>query len=119
MTLKAAVPSAALAGYLMEAEAEAGRQGLGLIATSHALNGIAHLVFRGPAGTRERRFAAPAALRERATALGGSVVVRQAESLPPEQVWGPPRPDGALMQRIKQVLDPKNLFNPGGFVAGI
>jgi glycolate oxidase FAD binding subunit len=117
--LKAAVPTSMLAGYLAAAEAEAARHQLGLTATAHALNGIAHLMVRGPAGIRERRIALLQFLRERATALGGSVIVRQSEPLPAEQVWGPPRPDWPLMQRIKAALDPKHIFNPGGFVDGI
>jgi len=119
MTLKATVPGSALAGFLAEAEAAATGHGLALAATAHALNGIAHFLLRSPAGTRERRFALLAALRERAVALGGSVVVLQSEALSPEQVWGPPRPDWALMQSIKQALDPKGVFNPGGYVGGI
>lgn len=34
-------------------------------------------------------------------------------------VWDDPGPAGRLMQRIKAQLDPRNVFNPGRFVAGI
>ncbi len=34
-------------------------------------------------------------------------------------VWDDPGPAGRLMQRIKAQLDPRNLLNPGRFVAGI
>ena len=34
-------------------------------------------------------------------------------------VWGPPRPDVALMREVKNKLDPRNLFNPGRFLDGI
>jgi glycolate oxidase FAD binding subunit len=34
-------------------------------------------------------------------------------------VWGNPRPDNWLMRVVKDKLDPKGLFNPGRFVAGI
>jgi glycolate dehydrogenase FAD-binding subunit len=34
-------------------------------------------------------------------------------------VWGPPRPDVALMREVKNKLDPRNLFNPGRFVDDI
>lgn len=32
-------------------------------------------------------------------------------------IWGPPRPDFALMRRLKSAFDPENLFSPGRFVA--
>src|SRR5207245_10579306 len=34
-------------------------------------------------------------------------------------VWDDPRAAGRIMQRIKAELDPKNVLNPGRFVAGI
>jgi FAD/FMN-containing dehydrogenase len=34
-------------------------------------------------------------------------------------IWGKPRGDYALMRRVKQVLDPRGIFNPGRFVDGI
>jgi glycolate oxidase FAD binding subunit len=34
-------------------------------------------------------------------------------------VWGTPRGDAWLMRQVKQQLDPRRLFNPGRFVAGI
>jgi len=34
-------------------------------------------------------------------------------------VWGAKRPDWPLMQRVKQALDPHNIFAPGRFVGGI
>lgn len=34
-------------------------------------------------------------------------------------VWGRPRDDGWLMRRVKDELDPRQVFNPGRFVAGI
>jgi glycolate oxidase FAD binding subunit len=34
-------------------------------------------------------------------------------------VWGVPGNDVALMQKVKQAIDPRRLFNPGRFVAGI
>jgi glycolate oxidase FAD binding subunit len=33
-------------------------------------------------------------------------------------IWGEPRGDWALMQKVKQAIDPKNLFNPGRFIVG-
>jgi glycolate oxidase FAD binding subunit len=34
-------------------------------------------------------------------------------------VWGMPRGDWPLMRRVKEMLDPRRLFNPGRFVDGI
>lgn len=34
-------------------------------------------------------------------------------------VWGPKRPDFAMMQRIKDSFDPQHIFAPGRFVGGI
>jgi FAD/FMN-containing dehydrogenase len=34
-------------------------------------------------------------------------------------VWGNPRADVWLMKAVKDKLDPRGLFNPGRFVAGI
>ena len=35
------------------------------------------------------------------------------------KIWGPPRPDFALMQKVKQVFDPHGVLSPGRFVGGI
>jgi glycolate oxidase FAD binding subunit len=52
---------------------------------------------------------------------GGNLVVERClpawkTSLP---VWGQPRPDQWFMKTIKKTLDPRSLFNPGRFIAGI
>src|SRR5262249_41842244 len=57
-------------------------------------------------------------LRDLAAPSGGSVVVL---GCPPAwkadfAVWGPPRGNAWLMRRIKEALDPRDLFNPGRFV---
>ncbi|MGB6874749.1 MAG: FAD-binding oxidoreductase [Candidatus Acidiferrales bacterium] len=43
---------------------------------------------------------------------------------PPElkrelNIWGPPREDFLLMQRVKRAFDPHNIFAPGRFVGGL
>ena len=53
-----------------------------------------------------------------ALSLGAHVVIEFAP--PPIQaqldVWGPPRDDYAIMQKLKQSFDPKGILNPGRFV---
>jgi FAD/FMN-containing dehydrogenase len=34
-------------------------------------------------------------------------------------VWGPPRSDFALMEKMKQVFDPHRILNPGRYVGGL
>src|SRR5207248_74746 len=91
-----------------------------LLLQAHAGSGIvigqadAALALEEAAGLLE-------ALRVLATAGQGSVIVQRC---PPAwkrrlSVWGPPRPDIALMRAIKEQLDPGRLFNPGRFVDGI
>jgi glycolate oxidase FAD binding subunit len=62
-----------------------------------------------------------AALRPGLEARGGSLVVERA---PPEvkaqvDVWGDPGQGVALMRGVKAAFDPRGLFAPGRFVAGI
>jgi hypothetical protein len=34
-------------------------------------------------------------------------------------IWGPPREDFSLMQRVKKVFDPQGVLSPGRFVGGL
>ncbi|MFO0966402.1 MAG: FAD-binding protein [Gemmataceae bacterium] len=59
--------------------------------------------------------------RGAAASAGGSVVVVRC---PPEwknalNVWGPPPENAWLLREVKRKFDPRGLFNPGRFVAGI
>jgi glycolate oxidase FAD binding subunit len=87
---------------------------------AHAGNGvvIGHLSpevgFEQAKGTIQR-------LREQAFAAQGNLVLLRC---PPAWkaelgVWGRPRGDWELMRAVKELLDPKRLFNPGRFVGGI
>jgi glycolate oxidase FAD binding subunit len=59
--------------------------------------------------------------RERVAGLGGTLTLQAAPSAIRERVdvWGPPPPALALMQSVKQRLDPQARLAPGRFVGGI
>jgi glycolate oxidase FAD binding subunit len=62
------------------------------------------------------------ALFEKASRCGGSFIVDRMPSILRDAgapIWSPVLPDFALMQRIKQALDPSRMWNPGRFVAGL
>jgi glycolate oxidase FAD binding subunit len=79
-------------------------------------------IVRGHIGgdlTVERAAVILKGLQESATANKGNVVLSHApaawkRSLP---VWGVLRGDAWLMHHVKEVLDPRGIFNPGRFVA--
>lgn len=57
-------------------------------------------------------------LRAAAVADGGNLILSRCPTEAKEQlrVWGEPRPDWAIAERVKQTLDPKRVMNPGRFV---
>lgn len=60
-------------------------------------------------------------LQPAAARAGGSVTVWHADNpgdLTRQAIWGPTRAETAVMRRVKQQFDPKNLLNPGRFVYG-
>ena len=87
----------------------AGIQGLHIHA--HALNGIVI----GSMNTDEDLDATVKVLAGRTGTGSGNLVIRRCptawkKSLP---IWGKPGNDRDLMRRVKQTLDPQNVFNPG------
>jgi glycolate oxidase FAD binding subunit len=87
---------------------------------AHAGNGIVigHL---NPAMTLEEAAPRVRQLLDAAAAHPGNLILLRC---PPAwkkvlPVWGNPRPDNWLMKVVKDKLDPRGLFNPGQFVAGI
>jgi glycolate oxidase FAD binding subunit len=57
-------------------------------------------------------------LRPIAVAAGGLMTVLATPAdieLAPAEIWGPPRPGGALMRSIQQRFDPAGILNPGKF----
>jgi glycolate oxidase FAD binding subunit len=84
---------------------------------AHAGNGIvrAHAL-----GALERDAVGRALdrLRARAVEDGGNLILPRCptEWKAALRVWGEPRPDWALAQRVKAALDPSDVMNPGRFI---
>jgi glycolate oxidase FAD binding subunit len=59
-------------------------------------------------------------LRRLAVRHRGNLIITRcpADWKPQLPIWGEPRGDWALMKKVKQAIDPQNLFNPGRFVVG-
>ena len=112
------------AAELMEQGADAARaRGLQTAWAAHAGVGVVRAALASEAGRLEPGpvAAALAEWRELARAGGGQATLERAplavKALVP--VWDDPGAGGRIMQRIKRELDPKNILNPGRFVAGI
>jgi len=109
IAFKAGIRPAAVAAFCREADPLLDGGWLQV----HAANGIV----RGHATGSE----VLGRLRDLATAADGHLVVTRCPAAlkSAEFVWGAPRPQVALMRKIKEKLDPRRLFNPGRFVDGI
>jgi len=121
MTL--AVLPAQVAEVMEQGGGAARARGLASAWTAHAGVGVVCAALASPRAAQE---AAPIAAvlgewREIARAAGGHATLEWAPlALKGEvAVWDDPGAAGRLMQRIKAQLDPKNILNPGRFVAGI
>jgi len=109
---------------VMEQGAVAARaRGLASAWSAHAGVGVLSAAVFSPRAAQET---APLAAvlgewREIARGAGGHATLEWAPlALKGEvAVWDDPGPAGRVMQRIKAQLDPKNILNPGRFVAGI
>ena len=87
---------------------------------AHAGNGIVYGHW-GADLTRDQAASMLTTWRQQASAGQGGVIV---PCCPPEwkttlDVWGPAPGDAWLMREVKAKFDPKRIFNPGRFVAGI
>ena len=56
-----------------------------------------------------------------ASSVGGSAIVETCPDAVKEciDVWGPEPSSMAIMRRVKQQFDPKNILNPGRFIGGL
>jgi len=112
LSFKAGVPPSAVASFCVEAARLLEPVRLQV----HAANGIivGHCL-------AENVVAQVRQVRDLAAAAGGHLVVTRCPAAwkDAEFVWGPPRPDVALMRAVKEKLDAGRLFNPGRFVDNI
>jgi glycolate oxidase FAD binding subunit len=62
-----------------------------------------------------------ARLRAEAVRAGGNLILARCPTpwKPLLPVWGEPRADWALAERVKRALDPHGMMNPGRFVGTI
>jgi len=121
MTL-AVLPSQVAA--MMEQGADVARaRGLNTAWAAHAGIGVVHAAIAADVAPREPAAIAAvlAEWREMAHAGGGHATLEWAPIAVKSQVpvWDDPGAAGRIMERIKAQLDPRNIMNPGRFVAGI
>jgi glycolate oxidase FAD binding subunit len=86
---------------------------------AHAGNGIVRAHALG-AWTLEEAVRTIEPFRQRAVADGGNLIVSRCPTEWKERlgVWGQPRADWAIAERVRAALDPHGAMNPGRFVVG-
>ena len=119
MSLRVSLLGSAVAGFCQTALDRADHAGAEVAFQASAGNGVVHvhLAWNGtPASEIPLQVAQQ--LCEAAVAGGGNLMVTAAppELKPHLPVWGAPRDDFILMQRVKQQMDPDRILNPGRFV---
>ncbi len=109
LVLKSSMLPSAVATFCLNAD----RDGAALRA--HAANGIVYGHWSADA-----TLDCAAETLKRWRESSGTIITRcHSEWKRTLDVWGPPRNDAWLMREVKAKFDPKNIFNPGRFVAGI
>ena len=70
---------------------------------------------------RQRVADAISAIQEACAKLAGHATIpwAPAEWKSTLQIWGPPRPDAAQMQKLKSVFDPQNILSPSRFAPNL
>ena len=91
---------------------------------AHAGSGFGRMVLYGAGGGggfEDRLLRWVEDMLEASTSVGGNMVIERAgnplkSSLP---MWGAQRGDFDILRKVKKAIDPKRIFSPGRFVAGI
>jgi glycolate oxidase FAD binding subunit len=120
LTCKVAVLLTQMVPYLDKLAEICQRYQLESATIAHAGNGILYSELR-PADAAPRLLAALAELRRYLAESGGSLVI---ERCPVElkwllSIWGEPRGDFRMMQRLKQQFDPQGTFVRGRYLGGL
>ncbi len=118
LTEDVCVPRSAVPGMLGAIEEIATRHGVTIATIAHAGDGNLHPLIRTPPGDEAARAAAQAAFEEilaAAISLDGTVTGEHGVGLLKRRGMRQElaAPALAMMQAVKQTLDPRNLFNPG------
>jgi glycolate oxidase FAD binding subunit len=120
LTCKAAILPSQIVQYIEHVERICRRHNLEAALVAHAGNGVLYIELR-PGDATPRLIEAIGELRRHAQEARGSLVV---ERCPVDlkrliSVWGEPRADFQLMQRLKRQFDPKGTFVKGRFLGGL
>lgn len=119
LLIKVGLPPKEAVAFLIQAQQAFGREAEW---AGRAGNGLLYASFPKAAGWEpsDGRMCVEALRREAAARQGYLVVLRAPLSWKQDwDVWGPTRPDFALMKAIKRAFDPHNILAPGRFVGGI
>jgi glycolate oxidase FAD binding subunit len=115
---KASVLIADVPRVFQELEELSGNSGVRVLASARAGNGV---IISSLEGEISALVEAVGSHRNLVNSLGGILVVQDAPADLKSQVdvWGEVGTSLRIMERLKSLLDPNNIFNPGRFVGGI
>ncbi len=120
VTCKVVLLPSHIAPYLRQLERICHKHRLEAAMIAHAGNGILYIELR-PGDAVPRLLEAIAELRRHAQEARGSLVIERCtvELKRRVSIWGEPRADFHMMQRLKQQFDPKGTFVSGRFLGGL